>query len=95
MSIAASVGVSGCLHYATSPGVNVGIGFAIGVGSFAIATVLAFVCRRSIDQTLKQWLDVWVFAGTRNLRSTFQVRSVLCAVLRAVMHGGMHPGDVL
>lgn len=84
--------MSGCLHYATAPGVNVGIGVAIGIAMFAAAATLGFVCRDKADQTLKEWLGVWVFAGTRNLRNTFQVRRaaccplvcVCCAVLRAV-----------
>ena len=72
------VGVSGLLHYATTPGANVGTGFVVGLAIFALATVLAFFCRDRPAQSLRQWLGVWVFAGTRNLRSTFQVRCVLC-----------------
>ena len=72
------VGMSGVLHYATTPGANVGIGVAVGLVIFTLAATGAFYCRNNLQQSLREWLDVWVFAGTRNLRNTFQVRCVLC-----------------
>eukprot|EP00892_Ulva_mutabilis_P009294 jgi/Ulvmu1/6737/UM030_0072.1 len=70
----AGVALSGCLHYATAPGANIGIGAAAGTAICACTTAAAFACRADQQQPLRLWLDAWVFAGTRNLRNTFQSR---------------------
>jgi hypothetical protein len=93
--------LAGGLHHETATGVNISIGFGVGVVIFAAGIVAAFFVRYNPDQTLTEWLDVWVFAGTRNLRRTFQVRpqrpanlhmlpSVCCVVAQHTARGLGH-----
>eukprot|EP00892_Ulva_mutabilis_P009295 jgi/Ulvmu1/6738/UM030_0073.1 len=70
---ALGVGIAGALHYEVETGVNIGIGFAIGFAIFASCTAAAFVTRSDSNMTFQEWINVWVFAGTRNLRKTFQI----------------------
>ena len=73
---ALGVCLAGALHYEVGTGVNVGIGLGLGALIFGGAAIAAFFTRSDKDMSFKQWLGVWGFAGTRNLRTTFQVRTV-------------------
>ena len=78
---ALGVCLAGALHYEVGTGVNVGIGLGLGALIFGSCAIAAFFTRSDKDMSFKQWLGVWGFAGTRNLRNTFQVRAaraVLC-----------------
>jgi hypothetical protein len=54
-------------------GLSVAIGAASGGAIFLLGALLSFLTRSKSEQTMAQWFNVWVFAGTRNLRRTFQV----------------------
>lgn len=54
-------------------GVGVGVGCMAGLVIFLLGALASFLTRLSADQSLVEWFDVWVFAGSRNLRRTFQV----------------------
>lgn len=64
--------VGGSIHYETAPGVNVGIGFGIGFAIFMICMLAAFVTRTNKEDGFKAWIDIWFFAGARNLSVTFK-----------------------
>ena len=66
--------IAGALHYAVESGNNIGIGFAIGVGIFAISIVAAFLTRsgEAKEGGFMDWAKIVCFAGSRNLRSTFK-----------------------
>lgn len=56
-----------------APGVSIGIGLGAALIIFLLGAVASFATRSNQQQTMKEWFGVWVFAGTRNLRRTFQV----------------------
>ena len=73
---ALGVCLAGALHYEVGTGVNVAVGIAFGAVIFGECALAAFLTRSDKNMSFKEWLGVWGFAGTRNLRTTFQVRAV-------------------
>lgn len=65
-------------------GINTLFGVVLAIVVFTLGVVLSFVTRSNPYQTLAEWMCVWGFAGTRNLRRTFQVcfstaaQTILC-----------------
>lgn len=64
--------VSGGLHGVVNKGYNVGVGAVFGICLFLFFAVAAFIFRADADQTFFQWLEIVVWAGSRNLRGTFK-----------------------
>jgi hypothetical protein len=66
-------GLAGGLHGQNfGTGINVLVGFAVGVFIFAMSIVFAFLSRSDLEQTLMEWGTIVIWAGTRNLRVTFK-----------------------
>lgn len=51
---------------------NLGIGAVLGLAIFLFFVGAAYICRADIEQTFRQWFEIVVWAGTRNLRGTFK-----------------------
>lgn len=72
-AVVGGVALAGALHTVTAAGVNIACGIALGAVVFGAAAAASFTTRSDPGMSMKQWFDVWIFAGTRNLRRTFQV----------------------
>ena len=64
--------IAGGLHHAVASGANVGIGIAIGVFVFGVASAVAFAVRSNKETGLLGWISIVGFAGSRNLRYSFK-----------------------
>jgi hypothetical protein len=80
-TVAIFVGVGFMAIEGLGPGINIALGLGVTLTIFLLAAIASFVARANSAQTVKEWFDVWSLAGTRNLRRTFMVRSLLCVAL--------------
>lgn len=73
-TIASLLGVilAGGLHHAVDTGINIAIGVAVGFAIFFASALAAFFLRSDKAMSFKKWLEIVVWAGTRNLRCTFK-----------------------
>jgi hypothetical protein len=64
--------ISGGLHGVVANGYNLGVGIILGVCLFLFFSAASFIFRADANQSFVQWLEIVLWAGSRNLRGTFK-----------------------
>lgn len=90
VAVVGGVALAVALHTSTASGVNIACGILFGVAIFVAGAVMSFGTHVHVDQTLREWLDVWIFAGTQNLRKTFQVRTYALKESMCILWGHLN-----